>query len=132
VYLLISAVGKYWRLNYRYASKQKTLALGVYPAVPLAAARETRDRARDLLVAGNDPGVEKQEAEKQAKRAAGWLFEVVAREWLATSAGTRGEETQQRDVSWLADAGAGHHRLDAPCACLHRQGVRAYDGQGAR
>jgi hypothetical protein len=39
LYLLINAVGKYWRLNYRFSSKQKTLALGIYPAVPLAAAR---------------------------------------------------------------------------------------------
>lgn len=101
LYLLVNAVGKYWRLNYRFAGKQKTLAIGVYPAVPLAAARKARDRARELLAAGKDPGAEKQEAAKQAKRAAGALFEVVAREWLATSASTRGAATQQRVVSWF-------------------------------
>jgi len=31
---------KYWRLSYRYQQKQKTLALGVYPVVSLADARE--------------------------------------------------------------------------------------------
>ena len=36
----------YWRLAYRFAGKQKTLALGVYPAVSLAQAREGRDQAR--------------------------------------------------------------------------------------
>jgi hypothetical protein len=47
LYLLVNAVGKYWRLNYRYLGKQKTLALGVYPAVPLAArAKGTRPGAR--------------------------------------------------------------------------------------
>jgi integrase len=101
LYLLINAVGKYWRLNYRFSSKQKTLAFGVYPAVPLAAARKARDRAREFLAAGKDPGVEKLEAEKQAKRPTGSLFEVVAREWLATSASTRGDETQTRVVSWF-------------------------------
>lgn len=35
--------GKYWRMNYRFAGKDKTLALGVYPDVPLAAARKKRD-----------------------------------------------------------------------------------------
>lgn len=88
-------------MNYRFAGKQKTLAIGVYPAVPLAAARKTRDRALELLAAGKDPGAEKQEAAKLAKRAAGALFEVVAREWLATSASTRGAATQRRVVNWF-------------------------------
>lgn len=48
LYLLVNAVGKYWRLNYRFAGKQKTLAIGVYPAVPLAAARKMRDRVKPL------------------------------------------------------------------------------------
>ena len=33
LYLHVTATGKYWRLAYRFAGKQKTLALGVYPAV---------------------------------------------------------------------------------------------------
>ena len=32
MYLLVTRTGKYWRLNFRHAGKQKTLALGVYPA----------------------------------------------------------------------------------------------------
>ena len=31
---------KYWRLVYRFRNKQKTLALGVYPVVTLAKARD--------------------------------------------------------------------------------------------
>ena len=34
--------GKYWRLQYRFAGKQKVLALGVYPEVSLADARDCR------------------------------------------------------------------------------------------
>ena len=30
MYLHITGAGKYWRMNYRFAGKQKTLALGVY------------------------------------------------------------------------------------------------------
>ncbi len=36
LYLHVTSAGRYWRLAYRYAGKQKTLALGVYPAVSLA------------------------------------------------------------------------------------------------
>ncbi|MBA3771948.1 MAG: DUF4102 domain-containing protein [Ramlibacter sp.] len=31
MYLLINHAGRYWRMNYRHAGKQRTLALGVYP-----------------------------------------------------------------------------------------------------
>ncbi|MDB5741766.1 MAG: phage integrase family protein [Polaromonas sp.] len=41
MYLLVNASGKYWRMNYRFADKRKTLALGAYPAVSLAKARAT-------------------------------------------------------------------------------------------
>lgn len=34
MYLLVQPDGKkYWRLDYRFAGKRKTLALGVYPGV---------------------------------------------------------------------------------------------------
>lgn len=36
MYLLVNVSGKYWRINYRFADKRKTLALGVYPDVGLA------------------------------------------------------------------------------------------------
>nr|WP_308444613.1 Arm DNA-binding domain-containing protein [Laribacter hongkongensis] len=51
LHLLIKTTGKYWRLAYRFGGKQKTLALGVYPAVSLKDARERRDEARKLLAA---------------------------------------------------------------------------------
>ncbi len=65
--------GRYWRFNYRFNGKQKTLALGVYPDVSLAKARERLYGARDLLADGLDPAAK--------KRAAGKTFEIVAREW---------------------------------------------------
>ena len=73
---------KYWRLAYRFAGKQKTLALGVYPAVSLALARDRRDKARSLLVNGIDPSNTKK-AKKIAIRAMEEnSFEIVAREWF--------------------------------------------------
>ena len=74
---------KYWRLKYRFNGKEKKLALGVYPDVPLALARERRDEARKQLAQDIDPG-EHKKAVKAAKadRAAN-SFEVVAREWFS-------------------------------------------------
>jgi hypothetical protein len=48
--------GKYWRLKYRFAGKEKRLALGVFPEVSPAEARSERDKARKLLGDNIDPG----------------------------------------------------------------------------
>ncbi|MCC8997182.1 MAG: Arm DNA-binding domain-containing protein, partial [Nitrosomonas sp.] len=59
LYLLVNTTGKYWRLNYRFAGKQKTLALGVYPTISLIEARKRRDQAKVLLANDVDPSVTK-------------------------------------------------------------------------
>ncbi|WP_373997174.1 Arm DNA-binding domain-containing protein [Duganella sp. SG902] len=33
IYLQVLPTGKYWRMDYRYLGKRKTMALGVYPAI---------------------------------------------------------------------------------------------------
>ncbi|KGD46456.1 integrase [Burkholderia ubonensis] len=74
--------GKWWRLKYRFGGKEKRYSLGVYPEVPLAAARKRRDEAREKLAAGIDPG-EAKKAEKRASLfAAAHSFEIVARGWM--------------------------------------------------
>ena len=76
LYLQVDATGgRYWRFNYRFNGKQKTLALGVYPAVSLAKARLRLCEARELLADGIDPSARKKEISK--------TFEAVAREWHA-------------------------------------------------
>ena len=73
--------GKLWRFAYRFASKQKSLALGTYPTVTLAAARERRDAARKLLANGTDPSLQRR-LEKIAAAAGGNTFRAVAEELL--------------------------------------------------
>lgn len=68
MYLLINAGGKYWRMDYRFAEKRKTLALGTYPEVSLAKARARRDKARELLADGLDPSTAKKQ-ERALRRA---------------------------------------------------------------
>lgn len=74
--------GKYWRLKYYFAGKEKLLALGVYPKVTLAEARERRAQAQKVIAAGNDPGETKKEAKRLTVLKASNSFEDVAREWL--------------------------------------------------
>ena len=82
LFLLVMPSGsKYWRLKYFFAGKEKLLALGVYPEVTLADAREHRIRARKMLAAGNDPGEVKKEAKRLLIQKHENTFEVVAREW---------------------------------------------------
>ncbi len=75
--------GRYWRMAYRFASKQKTLALGVYPDVSLAEARVRREQARKLLANDTDPGAAKQEQKAAFVALAENSFELIAREWFA-------------------------------------------------
>jgi len=83
LYLLVNATGKYWRLDYRFAGKRKTLALGVYPTITLAAARERRENARKLLANDTDPSLFKAVNKQAKQQAAENTFEAVAREWYA-------------------------------------------------
>jgi len=83
LYLEITPTGsKYWRLKYRYAGKEKRLALGVYPEVSIVEAREKRDEARKLLAAGKDPGEAKKEVKRLIVLKSENTFEAIAREWF--------------------------------------------------
>jgi len=56
LYSLLQPTGaRYWRWKYQIAGKEKLLALGIYPDVPLALARQRREGARQLLARGVDP-----------------------------------------------------------------------------
>lgn len=101
LFLLVNQAGKYWRLAYRFGGKQKTLALGVYPDVGLARARERRDEARKLLADGVDPGVAKQEAKHAAKVASANSFEAVSREWHAGKSNKWAKVTADKAMTHL-------------------------------
>jgi integrase len=101
LYLLVMPEGsKLWRLAYRFAGKQKTIALGAYPVVTLAMAREAREQAKRLLAQGIDPS-EKRKADKRAAASAR-TFAEVADEWFDTkrTPEAKSEATLKRDL-WL-------------------------------
>lgn len=84
LYLLLTPSGsRWWRFDYRFTGKRKTLSLGVYPDIGLKDARARRDEARRLIANGIDPGENrKSQRAAKAERAANSL-EAVGREWIA-------------------------------------------------
>lgn len=100
-----SGGGKWWRFKYRFDGKDKLISLGVYPDVPLAGrwlddakrkrkdmsgylkgARDRRDEARELVIAGIDPSAARRDDKRERQREmirTGTTFERVARDWLA-------------------------------------------------
>ena len=79
MYLLIHPKGgKWWRLDYRYQGKRKTLSLGTYPDVSIKVARKKRDDARSILDGGVDPAYYR----KLNKELRVDSFEAIAREWF--------------------------------------------------
>ena len=69
LYLLVCSNGsKLWRFAYRFDGKQKQIALGAYPQVTLAEARDHREASRKLLA--NRQGSERRAAAGE-DRAAG-------------------------------------------------------------
>jgi integrase len=89
---------KYWRLDYRFAGKRKTLAIGVYPDVSLLDARERREAARKMLANGADPGAVKRAQKAAVVALAANSFEIVAHEWFSKF--TKGfKESHTRTIS---------------------------------
>ena len=82
LYLLVKPQGKYWRYNYRFGGKQKTLAIGIYPDRSLADARAHHQSAREKLNNGIDPSEIRKVEKITLNLTTSDLFECVAREWF--------------------------------------------------
>ncbi|HXG80308.1 MAG TPA: Arm DNA-binding domain-containing protein, partial [Sphingomicrobium sp.] len=104
LYLLVTPKGqRYWRFNYRYGGKAKTLAFGVFPDVSLADARDKRDVARRVLAAGDDPGAVKRIAAAEEKAREQASFGAVADEWLKRLKTEGRSESTLSKMHWLID-----------------------------
>src|SRR5262249_8637003 len=101
LHVLIQPTGsKLWRLAYRFAGKQKTLALGVYPAVSLGEARRHRDEAKKLLARSIDPSMERR-ADKLAGKDSS--FRAVAQEVIAKLEREGRAQATLTKKCWLLD-----------------------------
>ena len=72
---------KYWRFNYRFAGKSRSLSLGPYPQVTLVEARAGREQAKALLRDHLDPAAKRKEEKLIAHYRDRNTFELIAEEW---------------------------------------------------
>ena len=83
LYLLVMPTGgKLWRWSYRFEKKERLMALGKYPDVPLAVARARHAEGRRLLATGVDPMAERKAQRTAEKAAVENSFQSVANRWL--------------------------------------------------
>ena len=101
--LVTRAGGRLWRMNYRFAGKQKTLAFGAYPAVSLADARERRDEAKRLLAAGTDPSDQARQQKAVALVNAANTFGAIADEYLDKIRRDGRADVTVGKASWVLD-----------------------------
>lgn len=95
--------GKYWRMAYRFASKQRVLAIGVYPATSLKVARSARDKAREALAAGLDPSQKKRLNRIAAQAVSVNTFSALADELLVKKAKEGKAHVTIDKMRWVLD-----------------------------
>jgi integrase len=94
---------KRWRLAYRFAGKQRVLAIGVYPKVGLKEAREAREGARRTLLAGADPTQAKREAKTATEVARANIFSVIAAELIEKKRLEGKSPRTLKKLGWLSE-----------------------------
>lgn len=104
LHLLVSTSGgRMWRMSYRFGGKQKTLALGRYPSVSLADARNRRDAAKRTLAAGLDPGAQLRLQRVARSVAAANTFDAIAAEYMEKLRREGRADATMTKVEWLVD-----------------------------
>lgn len=84
--------GMYWRYDYQFAGKRKTLPIGTYPLITVSEARKTHSEARVGLTKGVDPMAIKRAA--KVAESTSTSFGTVAHAWLENKEGAiRGKKS---------------------------------------
>lgn len=129
------AGGKLWRWKYRFEGKEKLMALGKYPEVSLAMARELHREGRRLLAAKIDPMAQRK-AEKTAEKVKSVnSFEAVSAAWLEHWKDDKSprhvDSTRRRLASNILPSLGSLHvaEIEAPDVVAM---VRAIEARGAR
>lgn len=87
--------GKRWRFKYRFDGKEKLLALGTYPEISLAEARNLRDDARKLVAKGIDPSQAKKDLKEAQAEDRANTFKKIALQWYERQADSLAEKTKK-------------------------------------
>ena len=85
LHLLSRNGGNFWRMKYRRpgSGKENRIALGVYPQMPLRAARAAAQDVHTLLRRGIDPAAPRAAQRAEERRKVDATFERVGDKWLA-------------------------------------------------
>lgn len=94
---------KLWRFKYGYLGKDKRLALGRYPEVTLAEARQKREEARQKLRDGVDPLAERKRDKLMAHYRAANTFGDVAREYIQKMIAEGRATSTTSKADWLLE-----------------------------
>lgn len=87
LYVLVQPTGaKLFRLRYWIDKRERTLAVGSYPTITLAAARSAAQEARALVSQGVDPVAARREQRAADARARASTFATYATRWLEDGA----------------------------------------------
>lgn len=77
---------KLWRLRYRLHGKESVFAIGKYPTVSLAEARERKTKARELISKGINPSLHRKQEKVRLTHESKNTFKAIAEEWLGSNA----------------------------------------------
>lgn len=129
LYLEVTTTGsKLWRVKYRINGKEKRLALGSYPMVTLAEAREERDAARKLIAKGKDPVQVRLAQKRQAQLENENNFAFIANEWFEYASPRWAKTTQYKaklylqnvpNTTWWNPCRPSCKLLQLPCSFDH-------------
>ena len=104
LYLEVRPTGaKLWRFKYRYLGKDNRIALGAYPEVRLAEARQLRDEAKRKLREGIDPLAERKRKKLVAQFNAANTFGDIAKEYIDKSVAEGRADATIVKANWLLD-----------------------------
>lgn len=104
LYLLVQKSGsKLWQLRYRYLEKENILSFGKYPLVSLLDARERRDDAKRLLIAGISPSIKRKEEKAAALTEARTTFDLIVKEYLARMGERHAATATVTKTKWLLE-----------------------------
>ena len=102
LHLLVTPKGqRYWRMDYRFADKRGTMALGVYPTVSLAEARTSRLKIKKQLAEGLNPAAQRKVEKITGLLAKANTFRAVAEEWLTKAEREGRAEVTIGKLRWL-------------------------------
>ena len=104
LYLEVHPSGsKLWRYKYSHLGKDKRIALGRYPEVGLAEARQKRDEARQKLHDGVDPVSERKSEKLVAIYNAANTFGDVAKEYIDKMVAEGRADATTTKANWLLE-----------------------------